>query len=212
MSAPESYRGQSLTIHFDGGKCIHARNCVVGAPRVFRANVEGPWIDPDAIAVEELAAIARACPSGAITYERHDGGAEERPPEVNTIRVRENGPLALHADVTIEGHGPCRRATLCRCGASQHKPFCDGSHTAAGFVASGEPPAGDSAALAARDGALAVTAIANGPLRVVGNFELLGGTGRLVARGEKCALCRCGGSQNKPYCDGSHRTNGFSAP
>ncbi len=212
MSEPESYRGRSLTIHFDGGRCVHARNCVVGAPRVFRANVEGPWIDPDAIDAEELAAIARSCPSGAITYERHDGGAAERAPEVNTLRVRENGPLAIHAELTIEGHGTCLRATLCRCGASQHKPFCDGSHATAGFTASGEPPVGDTTALAARDGALTITPRPDGPLLVAGNLELLGGTGRLVGRTDKCALCRCGGSKNKPFCDGSHRTNGFSAP
>ena len=42
--------------------------------------------------------------------------------------------------------------------------------------------------------------------------SVLGGTGRLVARATKCALCRCGGSKTKPYCDGSHRTNGFTAP
>jgi CDGSH-type Zn-finger protein/uncharacterized Fe-S cluster protein YjdI len=212
MSEPETYRGRSLTIHFDGQRCVHARNCVVGAPRVFKANVEGPWIDPDAIAAEELAAIARSCPSGAITYERHDGGPAERPPEVNTAKIRENGPIALAGDITIDGHGTCLRATLCRCGASQRKPFCDGSHAAAGFAATGEPTAGDTAALAARDGALAVKPAPNGPLLVTGNLEVLGGTGRLVARTVKCALCRCGGSQNKPYCDGSHRTNGFSAP
>lgn len=212
MSPPESYRGRSLTIHFDGTRCVHARNCVLGAPRVFKANTPGPWIDPDAIAAEELAAIARACPSGAITYERHDGGAEERPPEVNTVRVRENGPLAVHAALELAGHGPCLRATLCRCGASQHKPFCDGSHAAAGFVATGEPPTGDTTALATRDGGLAIEARPNGPLLVTGPVEIVGGTGRLVARSEKCALCRCGGSASKPYCDGSHRTNGFTAP
>jgi CDGSH-type Zn-finger protein/uncharacterized Fe-S cluster protein YjdI len=208
----ETYRGTSLTIHFDGARCVHARNCVVGAPRVFKANVEGPWIDPDAIAVEELAAIARACPSGAITYTRHDGGAEEHAPEVNTVRVRENGPLAVHGALEIEGQEPCMRATLCRCGASQKKPFCDGSHVAAGFHATGEPATGDSTALAARDGVVKISPRPDGPLLVAGNLEVLGGTGRLVARTEKCALCRCGASANKPYCDGSHKAIGFKAP
>ncbi len=212
MSEPETYRGRSLTLHFDGQRCIHSRNCVVSAPRVFKANVEGPWIDPDAMDVEELIAVSRSCPSGAITYERHDGGSAERPPEVNTVRVRENGPLALHGALTIAGHAPGLRATLCRCGASKQKPFCDGSHTAAGFTATGEPAAGETAALAARDGALTVTPLPDGPLLVTGNLEVLGGTGRLVARATKCALCRCGGSKTKPYCDGSHRTNGFTAP
>ena len=212
MGEPETYRGRALTIHFDGQRCVHSRNCVLDAPRVFRANVEGPWIDPDAIDVDELAAVARSCPSGAITYQRHDGGAAERAPEVNTVRVRENGPLAVHGALTITGHCDGLRATLCRCGASQHKPFCDGSHAAAGFTATGEPVAGDTTALAARDGALTVTPAPDGPLLVTGNLELLGGTGRLIGRTQKCALCRCGGSKTKPFCDGSHRSNGFSAP
>jgi CDGSH-type Zn-finger protein/uncharacterized Fe-S cluster protein YjdI len=213
MSGPETYRGKSLTIHFDGARCIHSRNCVVGLPGVFKANVEGPWIDPDAADADELAAIARACPSGAITYERHDGGAAERTPDVNTVRVREHGPLALHGDLRIAGGGACVRATLCRCGASQHKPYCDGSHTAAGFTATGEPTTTDEIdALAARNGALDVTPAPDGPLLVSGNVEVLSGTGRLVRRGMKLALCRCGASQNKPFCDGSHKAIGFKAP
>jgi CDGSH-type Zn-finger protein/uncharacterized Fe-S cluster protein YjdI len=211
--APETYRGKSLTIHFDGARCIHSRNCVVGLPGVFKANVEGPWIDPDAASAEDLAAIARACPSGAITYERHDGGPGERPPEVNLVRVREHGPIALHGDLRIAGAAACTRATLCRCGASAHKPYCDGSHNTAGFAATGEPKTTEQVAmLEARGGELTVTPEPDGPLRITGNCEVVSGTGRLVRRATKLALCRCGGSANKPFCDGTHKTNGFTAP
>jgi CDGSH-type Zn-finger protein len=47
---------------------------------------------------------------------------------------------------------------------------------------------------------------------VSGNCEVVSGTGRLVRRATKLALCRCGGSANKPFCDGTHKTNGFTAP
>ncbi len=213
MSDTETYRGKTLTIHVDGAKCIHSRNCVVGLPGVFKANVEGPWIDADAAAAEEIAAIARACPSGAITYERHDGIEGERAPDVNLLRVRENGPVALHGDLRIAGHAPCTRATLCRCGASARKPFCDGSHAGAGFTATGEPATTqETAMLDGRGGTLEITAQVDGPLRVAGNVEVVSGTGRLVRRATKLALCRCGGSANKPFCDGTHKTNGFTAP
>jgi CDGSH-type Zn-finger protein len=76
-----------------------------------------------------------SCPSGAIVAERLDGGPNEAAPIVNLARVRENGAIALRGELEIEGQAPRFRATLCRCGASKQKPFCDGSHTAAGFQA-----------------------------------------------------------------------------
>ena len=85
----------------------------------------------------DIAAVALSCPSGAIRYERHDGGATERAPEVNQLKVRENGPYAVHAALVVDGADDGFRATLCRCGQSKNKPFCDGSHRAAGFVAAG---------------------------------------------------------------------------
>jgi CDGSH-type Zn-finger protein len=40
-------------------------------------------------------------------------------------------------------------------------------------------------------------------------LEITAGTGRMVCRVEAARLCRCGGSASKPFCDGTHRTNGF---
>jgi CDGSH-type Zn-finger protein len=155
--------------------------------------------------------VAHACPSGAITYERLDGGPQESPPAVNVVRIRENGPLAFRADLRVDAQPNATRATLCRCGASQNKPYCDGGHSAAGFVASGEPATQPSEPLAQRGGALRVIALKDGPLQVEGNMEICSGTGRTVNRTDKAWLCRCGGSQNKPYCDGTHKRIGFRA-
>jgi CDGSH-type Zn-finger protein/uncharacterized Fe-S cluster protein YjdI len=204
-------RGKHLEIHFDTKRCIHSRHCVLGAPRVFLANVQGPWLHPDEASVEALVGIAHTCPSGAITYERLDGGPPEPVPEVNVMRLRENGPYAVHADVRLAGRGTLRRATLCRCGASQNKPFCDGSHNAASFRASGEPATIDTAPLAERGGALEITPLPDGPLEIGGSVEICAGTGRTIARVESARLCRCGGSANKPFCDGTHARIGFRA-
>ena len=100
----------------------------------------------------------------------------------------------------------------CRCGHSANKPFCDGSHTAAGFAATGEPATKPSEPLAVRNGPLAITLAENGPLLGAGPAELVSGTGRTLDRCDKTALCRCGQSANKPYCDGTHRKVGFTAP
>ena len=208
----EEVRGKKAIIRFDAGKCIHSRNCVLDRPDVFVPNVEGEWIKPDNASPEALLRLAINCPSGAITIERLDGGESETPPRVNTARIRENGPLALHGDLAIAGQDKALRATLCRCGQSQKKPYCDGSHAAAGFQATGEPPIKPSQALARRDGALKVLGLPDGPLQVQGALEIVSGTGHTLNRVMQTYLCRCGGSANKPYCDGTHAKIGFKAP
>ena len=217
--AIETVIGKDATIHFDAAKCIHSRSCVLSHPDVFVPNVVGAWIHPDAQPVEELMRIGQNCPSGAITVLRNNAGTgtgaladSNALPIVNTVRVRENGPLAIEAQLLFQGQAQANpRATLCRCGQSNSKPFCDGSHVAAGFVASGEPASASFEALAVRNGALDLQPLPNGPLRVVGNLEVVSGTGRTCNKVSEAYLCRCGHSKNKPYCDGSHKAAGFEA-
>jgi CDGSH-type Zn-finger protein/uncharacterized Fe-S cluster protein YjdI len=199
-----------LTLTFNAKRCIHARFCVTGAPKVFLANVVGPWIHPDAMDVERLVDVAHACPSGAIGYARKDGRPDEAPPPVNLASVREGGPYGFRGELVIDGVPAGTRATLCRCGASKNKPYCDGSHHEAKFEATGEPATGaETALLGVRDGPLRIDPQIDGPLQVRGNLEIVSGTGRVVARREASVLCRCGASGTKPFCDGSHTRVGF---
>jgi len=204
-------RSDDIEIRFDVARCIHSRNCVLNAPTVFLANVEGPWLHPETDTAEHLAHVAQSCPSGAITYRRLDGGAEEPEPRVNTIHLRQNGPYAFHAALQIEGQAPVLRATLCRCGQSRNKPFCDNSHLEAGFEASGEPATTPSEPLAQRGGPLQVTPRKDGPLQLRGPVEICCASGRTANRTQNALLCRCGGSANKPYCDGTHARIGFKS-
>jgi len=208
----EVAEGAAVTILFETKRCIHARFCVLQQPSVFKANVVGPWIAPDAAtSAEGLVAVAQNCPSGAIGYRRRDGGPEEAAPPVNLIQVRENGPLAFRGALAIDDAPIGYRATLCRCGRSQNKPFCDGAHRSANFAATGEPADGDVTPLAARDGAVSIRPQRNGPLVVSGNLEVVSGTGRTIRKASALALCRCGASAAKPYCDGSHARVGFES-
>ncbi len=202
--------GKSVEIHFEGKRCMHSRNCVLSLPQVFLANTTGQWLQPDATSVERLVAVAENCPSGAIRYVRRDNGAQEAPPPVNILNVRENGPLAVRAQILLRGVEIGYRATFCRCGRSNNKPFCDGSH-AGNFVATGEPVTGDTTALDVRDGPISIAPQQNGPLEISGNLEICAGTGRTVARVTQARLCRCGHSNNKPFCDGSHAAVNFIA-
>ena len=209
VAGVEEIEGKDLTLLYEGKRCIHARFCVTGAPRVFVANVVGPWIHPDEIPVDALVEVAHACPSGAIRYRRKDGHPDESAPPVNLLSVREAGPYAVHADIVLDGQPLGYRATLCRCGASKNKPFCDQAHKEIGFTATGEPPSGKTDMLQIRDGKLAIDPERDGPLKVRGNLEIISGTGRVVARVQTARLCRCGHSNNKPFCDGTHAKIGF---
>lgn len=213
MSDKESYEGREIEIRFDSTLCIHSRMCVLGHPGVFRPNVEGEWIDPDAAPVADIVEIAHACPSGAISYHlREPGERDERPPVVNLLRIRENGPYAIHADVALDGEAGRYRITLCRCGASRNKPYCDGNHTVANFTATGEPESRDTEQMQDRGGSLKISPTENGPLEFAGPLEIVSGTGRTIDRRASGFLCRCGASKNKPYCDGSHVNSVFKAP
>lgn len=200
--------GKQLTLVYEGKRCIHARFCVTGAPGVFLANVKGPWIQPDGIDAARLVEIAHACPSGAIRYQRRDGQADEAAPPVNLLAIREAGPYAVRGELSIAG-APQHRATLCRCGASKNKPYCDGSHHEVGFTSSGEPATGAADMLPVRNGPLEIEPQLDGPFQVRGNLEITSGTGRVVARLTQARLCRCGGSANKPFCDGTHSRINF---
>lgn len=58
-----------------------------------------------------------------------------------------------------------------------------------------------------------ITVINNGPLRVEGEVTLCDVAGNAFGLGGRAviSLCRCGQSQNKPFCDGSHKTTGFQS-
>jgi CDGSH-type Zn-finger protein/uncharacterized Fe-S cluster protein YjdI len=211
INGVEHIAGNDLTLLYETKKCIHARFCVTGAPKVFLANVQGPWINPNGIETDRLVEIAHACPSGAINYTRKDGKHDEQAPPVNLIAIRESGPYAIRGALHLDGEPIGFRATLCRCGASKNKPFCDGSHNAAGFKATGEPDSGQTDMLSVRDGPLAIDPQIDGPLQVRGNLEITSGTGRVVSRVIQTKLCRCGGSHTKPFCDGTHAKIGFKS-
>ncbi len=126
-----------------------------------------------------------------------------------------NGPLFVRGDLDIEGApdsapGLRFRAALCRCGQSKHKPFCDNSHEKAGFQDYGA--VGETGSAEAADGGpLKLTGLKDGPLKVEGNVTITSSSGRTSWRGQRAFLCRCGGSENKPFCDGRHKKIGFKS-
>ena len=145
-------------------------------------------------------------------------------PVGNVAEVPPSGPLCLTGRIQVEVDGEIVADTddvaLCRCGHSSNKPFCDGSHNKVGFAdpgvilggrlvpggAAGEEGGGD----APGGEPVVIVCAKNGPLLVRGPLTVVGSDGG-TSHGTKGALCRCGVSLTKPFCDGSHRETGFEA-
>lgn len=202
----KEYAGKDITISFDMKRCIHARNCFLKLPDVFDP-AQRPWVQPDNAPAEEIAAMIRTCPSGALAFQRT--GAEEAPPGINRVAVLENGPLAVAGAIAVDDAEAETRVTLCRCGLSKNKPYCDYSHVEGGFEASGEPKPKLPPQSDGRGGPVSVMGTPDGPLKVEGHVEIITGTGGQIGTMSKAFLCRCGASKNKPFCDGSHTEAGF---
>ena len=131
------YEGDGITIHDNRGICAHSGFCTDNLRSVWRLKHE-PWIDGRAATGDEIAAVVRMCPSGALSYSF--GGVEQRDRDrLPAIFVSRNGPYYVTGGIELVGaewgEGASREHfTLCRCGQSNNKPFCDGSHWTAEFT------------------------------------------------------------------------------
>lgn len=212
------YKGTTITVTWDAAICIHAAECVRGLPKVFDTSRK-PWVDANAASATAIMGVIERCPSGALKYQFGNGAKSERPAKTNAITVAGDGPLHVRGEIEIvrgsDGGAVAKdtRVALCRCGQSANKPFCDRSHAKTGFSDLGvvAGPTDAKPANAPAGSGLKVTLRPNGPLRLDGEMQIFDAGGRLAWQGQETALCRCGASKNKPFCDGSHREAGFVA-
>ena len=130
------YRNGQIAVYWDPTQCIHVGYCFQDLPEVFKPQSR-PWVDVNQATPGEIAEVVMRCPSGALRFERLDGGPQEPVSEEATISPQPNGPLYVRGRVRIvQEDGSERvetRVALCRCGHSANKPFCDNTHLRAGF-------------------------------------------------------------------------------
>lgn len=216
MSDKENYQfpGKEISVDWDGRLCIHIAECGQAKGELFVGGRQ-PWCQPDLVSLHETIDVVERCPSGALTYEVNDNSVKEKPDDENTVTVSYNGPYFVRGEIDLQGatddmKGTAFRVALCRCGQSRNKPFCDNSHEAAGFRDYGA--VGDKGEeLTAQGGKLTIKPLDDGPLLLSGNITIKNGSGRVAWQGTEVALCRCGASDNKPFCDGSHKSAGFKS-
>lgn len=126
----DNYVGSKITIHDNRAICAHAGLCTDGLPAVWRMGVE-PWIDADGGEVDAIIKTVEKCPSGALSYsiENIEHRDQDREP---MITVAQDGPYLVTGGINLDvprGQGAStEHYTLCRCGGSKNKPFCDGTH------------------------------------------------------------------------------------
>ncbi len=130
----------------------------------------------------------------------------------NSVLVRENGPFVVKGDIVVEDADGSRlfegnEAYLCRCGHSKNKPFCDGEHKRCSFVDDARFKDEKGEALESEESSgLIITARNNAMLIAKGPMTIQSEGGSSSTTRNKAALCRCGFSKNKPFCDASHKT------
>lgn len=132
------YEKDEFRVIWKPAKCIHSEVCVKTLPKVYLPN-EKPWIRPEAASIQDLKNQIDRCPSGALTYDM-------KTPEKEVLHLREGmeiqvlpgGPLLVKGKIKLTATDGTIQNTegntaLCRCGGSQNKPFCDGSHKTLNF-------------------------------------------------------------------------------
>lgn len=214
MSEPKHkarvYKGKAITVSYDVKLCMHAAECVSSGLKKVFDKATRPWVNPDGSSPERIIDVIERCPSGALTYEYTL--SEES--EVNRVTPQADGALYFRGDLKLELADEsinAKRLALCRCGHSKNKPYCDYSHYEAAFSDEGIPATQLSPEIIDTEAGLSISPAKDGPLLLDGAFSLRSMDNLHISYGTKTALCRCGHSKNKPFCDGSHVETGFEA-
>ena len=125
----------------------------------------------------------------------------------NELLVTNGGPLKMTGNITlIDEDGDVTHSnslSLCRCGASNSKPLCDSQHLDVEFFDPGAVSQLSDWMMVKRPQTITVTCVKNGPLKFRGYLRVYN------KKGQECitmngALCRCGKSSKKPFCDSKH--------
>lgn len=132
------YSNEEITVVWKPNICIHSTICWKQLRQIFDPTVK-PWININAATTAVIIEQVRKCPSGALSYfvnnvdEKNAAAIKEEQAAITNTEITPNGPLVVHSDCKItfaDGHEAIRKGvtSLCRCGRSSTKPFCDDSH------------------------------------------------------------------------------------
>ena len=137
----KEYTNGELTVVWKPRACIHSEECIKALPDVYKPEGK-PWITPEHATTRELKDQIDKCPSGALSYymnkDRKTESSKEKETLETKIEVKENGPLLIYGTLKVidkSGNEELKNRTtaFCRCGSSNNKPYCDGTHNNINF-------------------------------------------------------------------------------
>ncbi|HLO60740.1 MAG TPA: (4Fe-4S)-binding protein [Bacteroidales bacterium] len=140
------YTNGEITVFWQPKKCIHATTCYRELIEVFNPR-KRPWVNMDGAPTDEIIRVVKLCPTQALTFEYNKVIEKEKEQEAQAavteidaeVRVMEDGPIVLRGNFRIVDTSGnelkhMKIVSLCRCGASNDMPFCDGTHRKIGFT------------------------------------------------------------------------------
>jgi len=160
-SNDRKYSNNEITVYWKPDACVHASYCYRELIEVFDPG-RRPWVDMNAASTIRIIETVDMCPTEALTWKWNDDeknkavGAEHtnhvkfRRPELMEndqavfpehpviVKIMKDGPIIIKGDFTFISGGTEKEMfdsliSICRCGESDHKPFCDGRHRKTGF-------------------------------------------------------------------------------
>lgn len=160
-SGGRKYRNKEITVYWKPSACIHASYCYRELIEVFDPS-RRPWVDLNESTTERIIEVVNLCPTEALSWKWNEDAKNDsvesdqlnhvrfrRPELVNeqetpkeeepvSVKVMVDGPIVLKGNFTIDYDGITKDVneslvSICRCGASDHMPFCDGRHRKIGF-------------------------------------------------------------------------------
>ena len=153
------YTNNEVTVLWKPEQCIHSKICWTHLREVFDP-FKRPWVNISGASTGQIVEQVKRCPSGALSYYMNDeanrasfgntpatatpapqtaGQDATATQQATEVDVSLNGPYLIHTQCMIkypDGREELKQGTvaLCRCGASNNKPYCDGRHKAVNFV------------------------------------------------------------------------------
>lgn len=161
-SGGKRYRNDEITVFWKPSACVHASYCYRELIEVFDPS-RRPWVDMNGSSTEKIIEVVNLCPTEALAWKWNDDeknasvGTEQlnhikfrRPELLNlnepvekeqpvSVKIMIDGPIVLKGNFTLSYSGNLKEVnesmiSICRCGESDHQPFCDGQHRKKGFI------------------------------------------------------------------------------